>query len=188
RRLALKVVTGSVTGAQAARFAREAEIGARLEHENLVRIVDVGVSPAGAPFLVMELVEGKSLDERRERFGNATWALAVLRQVGRGLQALHDAGVVHRDLKPGNVLLSGDVESPRARISDFGISRFNTLPSAADVDAMADTADPAKGLMGASMTKAGALLGTPLYMAPEAARGAQAIHKPADVFAFGLIA
>src|SRR6185437_10567411 len=139
--LALKVVTGPISRTSAQRFAREAEIGARLRHENLVPIVDVGISPQGAPFLVMELVKGAPLEARRqERFGDASWAIPILRQIAHGLAALHDADVVHRDLKPGNVLLSGDDESPLVRIADFGISRMNeavygSAPTAAKLTA-----------------------------------------------------
>jgi hypothetical protein len=185
RRLALKVVTGHVTGAQAARFAREAEIGARVRHSNLVQIVDVGVSSAGAPFLVMELVPGGSLEDRRDRFGDETWARPVLAQIAQGLAALHAAGVVHRDLKPANVLVSGNDGMPLARISDFGISCFGAIEGG---DPLGDTVEAGGGLKGQSLTRTGALIGTPLYMAPEAAAGAQAAGPAADVFAFGLIA
>ena len=102
--------------ANVVRFAREAEIGARVRHENLVPIVDVGIAN-GAPFLVMERQRGASLEERRERFGELDWAVPVLRQIARGLAALHEAGIVHRDLKPANVLLSGEDDTPLARIS-----------------------------------------------------------------------
>jgi hypothetical protein len=176
RRLALKAITGDITTARAARFAREAEIGARVHHENLVGIVDVGIAE-GVPFLVMELVSGGSLEDHRARFGDRQWALPILRQIAAGLAALHTAGVVHRDLKPANVLLS---DNRNARISDFGISRFGVLDDGS-VDAHAQTQE--RGLTGT-----GAMLGTPMYMAPEAAGGGRAVDASADVFAFGIIA
>jgi len=173
--LALKVVTGPISRTSAQRFAREAEIGARLRHENLVPIVDVGISPQGAPFLVMELVKGAPLEARRqERFGDASWAIPILRQIAHGLAALHDADVVHRDLKPGNVLLSGDDESPLVRIADFGISRMNEA-----VYGSAPTA--------AKLTATNGMIGTPLYMAPELGQGHTA-DAAADIFAFGIVA
>ena len=86
---ALEVVTGGVSRAGAIRFAREAEIGARVRHPNLVSIVDVGLGDSGAPFLVMELVRGDALEERRDRFGDAAWAMPLLRQIARGLATLH---------------------------------------------------------------------------------------------------
>ncbi len=85
--LALKVMTGEVTRDQAARFAREAEIGARVHHPNLVAIVDIGAAVGGAPFLVMELATGGSLEGQRARFGEVPWALSVLRQMAAGLVA-----------------------------------------------------------------------------------------------------
>jgi Protein kinase domain len=185
QRFALKIMTGRVSGAVAARFAREAEIGARLHHPNLVSILDVGVSPSGAPFLVMELVCGGSLEDQRLRFGDPTWARPLLRQVADGLVALHDAGVVHRDLKPGNILLQGD-DTPIAKISDFGLSRFGAIEGAIDVAAATVQASPPG--IAERLTGTGALLGTPLYMAPESADGARAADRRSDVFAFGILA
>jgi hypothetical protein len=172
--LALKIVTGAHSRTSAVRFAREAEIGARVKHRNLVSIVDVGVASNGVPFLVMDLVTGASLEEHRNRFGDAAWALPILIQIASGIAALHECGIVHRDLKPANVLLSGDHGAPLARISDFGISRFDQT-----LDGEAHTL--------AALTGTGALLGTPLYMAPEMAHGGR-VDSAADVFAFGIVA
>jgi serine/threonine protein kinase len=183
----LKLVTGQVSSATAARFAREAEIGARVHHRNLVSIVDVGVSDGGAPFLVMELVRGRSLSDYRDRFGDVAWSLPILRQIVSGLSALHDAGVVHRDLKPGNVLLEETGGVPSAKISDFGISRFGQLDDAAQVDADAPTFEAATPKK-ADLTGTGVIMGTPLYMAPEAAHGGRTLLAAADVFAFGVLA
>jgi hypothetical protein len=180
-KLALKVMTGAVSREQAARFAREAEIGARVHHENLVSIVDVGMAEGGAPYLVMELAAGGSLEGQRARFGDVPWALAILRQMAAGLVALHEAGVVHRDLKPANVLLDG---AGHAKLSDFGIARMGAIPMGA-VDPEAATAAPARG---SALTGTGAWIGTPLYMAPEAARGGREAAPSLDVFAFGLVA
>jgi hypothetical protein len=194
-RLALKIITGEISGAQAARFAREAEIGARIRHQNLVSIVDVGVE-RGVPFLAMELALHGSLEDERARFGDTSWALPVLAQVAAGLSALHDEGVVHRDLKPANVLFTVAGGAPVAKISDFGISRFGRLdgepgampkPMIPDaIDPSAPTEEPAKH--GRVLTATGVLLGTPYYMAPEAARGGRSLGPPADVFAFGIVA
>jgi Protein kinase domain len=185
-RLALKVVTG--TGTNAARFAREAEIGARVHHANLVSIVDVGVAEGGAPFLVMELVKGGSLEDRRARFGDVAWALPILRQVVEGLLALHDAAVVHRDLKPANVLLSGTEGALVAKISDFGISRFGPPTLGGPIDPRAATVAASPTPEASHLTSTGAMLGTPLYMAPEAAKGGRTVEASADVFAFGILA
>jgi hypothetical protein len=179
-RFALKAVKGFVSGAAGARFAREAEIGARLRHPRLVSIIDVGLS-TGTPYLVMELVAGQSLDSHQSQFGDATWALEVLGQMAEGLAVLHDAGVVHRDLKPANVLVTSGAAGLEVRISDFGISRF-----AEHLEALAATLPSTP--VPPELTATGALMGTPQYMSPEARHGAQAIGASADLFAFGLIA
>lgn len=123
RRFALKL-TRQVDKVGLARFAREAQIASEIEHENLVSVYDVDVSPEGFLFLIMGLVEGPSLARRRERFGDLAWALPILLHVARGLRALHERGVVHRDLKPANVLLTESGERVSAQISDFGISHW----------------------------------------------------------------
>jgi hypothetical protein len=190
RKLALKVVTAALQAKQAARFAREAEIGARLQHENLVPIVDVGIAAGATPFLVMELMQGGSMEEQRARFGDTGWALPVLAQIASGLTELHAHRIVHRDLKPANVLLvdgSGG-EPSLARISDFGLSRFGALDDSADAhveDAAPGTA--ARDRSPDDLTETGALMGTPVYMPPEAWFG-PARHASADVFSFGVLA
>lgn len=122
---ALKV-TRETDGVALARLAREAQIASQASHDNIVRIYDVDISTSGFLYIVMELVEGRSLQELRTSYGPRPWAVKVLRDVARGLAALHDQGIVHRDLKPGNILLSGELESdPWVKITDFGISRLD---------------------------------------------------------------
>jgi serine/threonine-protein kinase len=192
RRLALKVVTRELSGRAAARFAREAEIGARVRHDNLVSIVDVGIAAGGTPFLLMELVRGGSMEEQRARFGDAAWARPLLRQIAAGLAELHANRIVHRDLKPANVLLlEGDGSSaPVAKISDFGISRFGELDDGeADGRAATPEADPrvVSPREASPLTQTGALIGTPHYMPPEALMS-PARHPSADVFSLGILA
>jgi hypothetical protein len=174
-RFAMKVLLDGGSGRSLARFAREAEIAAKTAHPNVLSVVDIGVADSGTMFVVMDLVTGGSVEERRDRFGDREWALPILRQVAHGLRALHEKDVVHRDLKPANLLLD---EQGRVRVADFGIAslRDNSL-----VDALADT-------RGAGLTETGALLGTPNYMAPELARGAGRASRASDVFAFGIVA
>jgi hypothetical protein len=193
RSFALKVMTGVATSEQAARFAREAEMAAKLRHQHLVPLVDVGVA-RGAPYLVMDLVRGPTLEAERPRFGDVAWGLPLLIDVASGLVALHGAGVLHRDLKPSNVLLEERADGrPIARLADFGVARADQgdgpAPpsgqppslSASQALGLGDTtpADPA-------LTETGAIIGTPRYMPPEAAYGVSS--RASDVFALGIMA
>jgi serine/threonine-protein kinase len=188
RELALKVMNGAVTASAAARFAREAEIAARVHHPGLVSVVDVGVSAGNAVYFAMELVRGGSLEERRDLFGNLDWAVAILRQIAEALAALHDSGVVHRDLKPANVLLvDADPERPQIKLADFGIARLGA-PELEDTAPASGSARTQPLERTAGLTRTGALMGTPLYMAPELAHGAQRARGSADMFAFGVLA
>jgi serine/threonine-protein kinase len=188
RQFALKVVTSELSGRAAARFAREAEIGARVRHRNIVSIVDVGIASGGTPFLVMELVHGGSMEERRARFGDQRWALPILRQIALGLAELHANHIVHRDLKPGNVLLIDQDGGAVAKICDFGLSRFGALDDSGNADAKgADIASSPHEVSPRDLTQTGALMGTPFYMPPEALY--EAARRPsADLFSFGILA
>ena len=181
KRLALKALHEASNRAALARFAREAQIAAEIEHPNVVRIYDVGVASSGFLYVVMELATGGSLEDARRRFGDRAFALPILQQVADGLAALHGHGVIHRDLKPANVLLD---DARHVRIADFGIAalRGDELGLAKTIDVAGATAVDAK------LTRAGDLLGTPLYMAPELARGAERASAASDVFAFGVLA
>lgn len=124
-RLALKVTVQSDAWGLA-RLAREAEIATKVDHPNVVALIDVDIDPQrGFLFMVMEHVDGPSLAEYKHGFGrDRSWALDVLQQVAGGLAALHAVGVVHRDLKPANVLLVVSHDGTlQVKITDFGISR-----------------------------------------------------------------
>lgn len=125
RHLAAKVLRHAVLDkAASGRFAREAQIMASLNHPNLVAISDVDVTADETLYLVMELVEGKSLAQHHERFFNIAWSRAVLAQIAEALAALHSRGIVHRDVKPENVLVSDEGMQPRVKLGDFGIARL----------------------------------------------------------------
>ncbi len=153
-----------------ARLVREALALAKLSHPNVVAIFDVGTR-GEAVWIAMELVEGRTL---REWLGERPRAwqevLAVMRSAGSGLAAAHAAGLVHRDVKPDNVMLADD---GRVRVMDFGLARE------------ASEAGPVRGsvLQGIDVTQAGSLIGTPAYMASEQLRG-EHVGAQADVFAF----
>ncbi len=198
RRLALKVLKNVGDGMAVARFAREAQIASSIDHANVVSLVDVGVAPSGYVYLVMEFVEGVSLAVKRPRFGDAPWALELLRQIAEGLAAIHAAGVVHRDLKPSNVLLTEEASGPpRPKICDFGISSLASTeeprpcsspdadPPTLRLEGNDARLDP--GLV-SPLTLTGMVLGTPVYMAPELARGAKSAQSAADIFSLGVMA
>jgi hypothetical protein len=166
QRFALKLMGAGVSPEALSRFAREAKIASELQHENLVAVHDLGVTDEGRFYLVMDLVRGGSLDDKRDRFGDAAWALPILGQIARGIEAVHARGVVHRDLKPANILL----EDQRVKIADFGIARL--------IDGDQDPA--------LQLTRG--IVGTPAYLAPELARGSAEARAPADIFSFGVIA
>jgi serine/threonine protein kinase len=123
-----------------ARLAREAHLLSKIHHPNIVSIADVGFSTTGFMFIVLEYVAGQSLDSRRERFGEAEWALPILSGVASGLAAIHSYGVIHRDLKPANILLASDA---LPKLSDFGISGLHTFGAGVAVDDSTQTDEPA---------------------------------------------
>ncbi|WP_165225377.1 protein kinase domain-containing protein [Aquisphaera insulae] len=164
RVVAIKVMTASLASCAAARrrFFREAKAAAAVVHEHVVGIFAVSEA-AGLPFLVMEYVPGRSLQDRLDALGPlpVVEALRIGMQTASGLAAAHAQGLVHRDVKPANILLEDGVE--RARLTDFGLAR-----AAAD----------------AAMTRSGVVAGTPHYMAPEQARG-EAADPRADLYGLG---
>ncbi len=152
------------------RFRREAKLARRVTHRNVARVFDIG-EHEGEKFLTMEFVEGESLAAALARDGafSLERAVAVGTAVAEGLASAHAAGVLHRDLKPDNVLLGKD---GRVVITDFGIAR-----------ALAD----ARAVPGGASSTMGVPLGTPAYMAPEQVEGRPDIDARADVYAFGAL-
>jgi serine/threonine protein kinase len=123
RHFAAKILTEARKKTSLLRFAREAQILCRLDHPNLISIVDIDVTKDGVVFLVMELVRGTVLKLRQDRFREVRFAIDVLRQMSAGLAAIHRAGIVHRDLKPANVLLTEAADGKvTVKLADFGIS------------------------------------------------------------------
>ena len=152
------------------RFHREAKVMARLSHPNVVQIYDFGQDEEGNPYFVMELVSGRSLKTVVEEQGRLepSFVIDILRQTAAGLGAAHALGIVHRDIKPANLVLT---QGGGLKVLDFGIAR---------VEAGSEGGD-------AALTRPQALLGTPLYMAPEMLQG-QAVDGRADIYALGLMA
>ncbi len=201
-RLAMKVLSNAGNNQELARFAREAQIFATLHHPNVVGIVDVEVSAEGQFYLVTELVEGEPLRNLRHRFGDTRWAVDILGQVAEGLFAIHSAGVVHRDLKPGNILIDERNGRPVAKIADFGISTIRSDDSDPEwgrnphrpvpEHVPAEHATLVEKLTSSpqlsELTATGMLMGTPRYMAPELVDGAKYALPSSDVFSFGVLA
>lgn len=164
RTVAIKVLAAHLAscGAARQRFLREARAAAAVVHEHVVAVHAVDET-GGLPYLVMEYVPGRSLQERLDRQGPLALpeVLRIGMQAAAGLAAAHAQGLVHRDVKPANILLENGVE--RARLTDFGLAR-----------AVSD----------AALTQSGVVAGTPQYMAPEQAR-AEAVDHRADLFSLG---
>jgi serine/threonine-protein kinase len=173
KRVAIKWMSSSNRGdlhaSAIARFRREARVVAEIDHVNVVNVYDVGERD-GVPFLVMELLRGETLRARIAR-GPLSWeeARQLMLGITRGVQAVHRAGVVHRDLKPDNIFLASSVDGPPiTKVLDFGVAAMR------------------KGLDAgpASLTQTGAVLGTPAYMALEQLKGEE-VDARADVYALG---
>ncbi|WP_062210335.1 serine/threonine-protein kinase [Demequina oxidasica] len=146
------------------RFRNEAKNAAGLRHPNIAQVYDYG-EVDGTPYLVMELVEGEPLSTilERERTLSERRLVTVLRHTCNGLQAAHDAGVMHRDIKPGNLLVQ---EHDMVKVTDFGVSR---------------------GMDQTTLTATGMVMGTAQYLAPELALG-KAATAASDLYAVGIIA
>ena len=196
RRFALKV-TRQHDAVALARLAREAQIAANVTHPNVVSIVDVDVATAGFLFMVLELVPGKALNERTDRYKDPQWMLPVLAQVAAGLAALHAHGIVHRDLKPANILIEdGPAGPPLVKITDCGISRIpESATDGNDTALLKPNATPGSNRTpsatpsSSSLTTTGFVAGTPMYMAPELTTDESGDVAPsADIFSFGIVA
>jgi serine/threonine-protein kinase len=154
------------------RFRREARAAARLNHGNVVGVIDVGETDEGAQLIVFELAVGPTL----RKLMSGPWPVErvsrIVKQLLRGLDHAHAAHLIHRDLKPDNVIVeTADDGSEVPRIVDFGIAVLR---------------DPEDAGPGSKLTGTGMIIGTPLYMAPEQAKG-EAIDHRVDLFALGVI-
>jgi len=158
------------------RFMNEARAANAIRHPNIIDIIDVGRTPSGVPYLMMELLEGQSLAKRISEAGQLPVgeAIEIGAQTAGALAAAHSKGIVHRDLKPDNLFLVPDDSRPggmRVKVLDFGIAKLR-----GDLTNVS------------ARTQAGALMGTPPYMSPEQCRGlSDEIDHRTDIYALGII-
>ena len=174
REVAIKLIAETFAGdaSRVRRFEQEARAAGQLNHPNILAVHDTGIFD-GAPYLVSELLDGESLRGRLTQGAlPERKAIDYARQTAEGLAAAHDLGIVHRDVKPDNLFITGD---GRIKILDFGIAKL-TLPG-----------DPGPGGTGLPTdTAAGVILGTPGYMSPEQVRG-DAVDARSDIFNLGAV-
>ena len=178
RRVAVKFPNASTDEHQfRARFLREARAASALNHPNIAAIYDYGETDDARPFIVMELVEGKSLNDLlHEQDLTLARTIDIIQAVARALSEAHSRGIVHRDIKPSNIVVN---DRKQVKVLDFGLAkRLNEEPHHA--------ADPSARTMLATRTQSGTVVGTPLYLSPEQAKG-EAVDARSDLFALGAV-
>jgi len=174
KQVALKVLLPEMSqkGDNLQRFFNEAKAASRVAHPGIRDVYDMGETEDGSAYIVMQLLHGESLGKRLKRGPLAIEiAIALARQIAGGLHAAHQAGIVHRDMKPDNIFLVRDPDiaiGERAKILDFGIAKLR------------DTT-------GASFTNTDLIMGTPTFMAPEQCRGVRDVGPQADLYALGCV-
>lgn len=170
-RRALKVLHPQYSGSMpiVTRFLREASAAGRIGNPHIVETFDAGYFQTGAPYIVMELLSGQPLDRVLSERGRLDFdeAIEYVKQACQALQAAHDAGIVHRDIKPDNLFISA---GPFVKILDFGISKFDPTLTG-----------------GQQLTQVGTTMGTPYYMSPEQVRGDAQIDARTDVYSLSAV-
>jgi serine/threonine-protein kinase len=178
RPVAIKVLHQGLLADEAARirFQREARAAVRLQHQNAVSVTDFGETADGYVYLVMELLEGPTLREIlvKEAPIETARAISIMLQASAAVAAAHEAGIIHRDLKPSNILVTQSPDVPAVvKVLDFGVAKL-----------AAQALDDDEGAI--TLRQAGALIGTPRYMAPEQYNGHD-LTPAADVYSLGVI-
>ncbi|HEY0322587.1 MAG TPA: serine/threonine-protein kinase [Pyrinomonadaceae bacterium] len=176
RPVAIKVLNERFVTDEAAqeRFRREARAAGRLQHTNAVTVTDFGRTQDGLVYIVMELLEGKSLREvlAREAPLDTARAVSLMLQISAAVAAAHEAGIIHRDLKPGNIFVVQRKHAPPIiKVLDFGIAKLATDRDGKEVK---------------NITQTGVMIGTPRYMSPEQCDGAE-LTPSSDVYSLGVI-
>lgn len=165
--VAIKVLDANLSSQQSMRFQREGKLSGKLNHENIVSILDFGVSEKNVPYLVMEYLPGSSLSAVLEENGpiELNEALSIFISICAGMIHSHKTGILHRDLKPENIIVSGSSGDRTIKIVDFGIARLTEADG--------------------QITQTGAMLGSILYMAPEQSIGAAS--ERSDIYSMGCL-
>ena len=155
-----------------ARFQNEAAVVGRFGHKNIVEVHDMGILDDNSPYLVMERLEGETVTQRlqHERPMRVETAIDIAIEVLNALVVTHNAGILHRDLKPDNIFIARTDDGARVKVLDFGISKFVT-----------------QEMSKSALTRNGFVMGTPAYMAPEQATGDANLDARADLYSLGMI-
>jgi eukaryotic-like serine/threonine-protein kinase len=177
RQVALKVLSQRFVGDQTAqqRFRREARAAGRMQHPNAVTVTDFGATEDGYLYIVMELLEGRTLRDLLARDAplDPARAVSLMLQACAAVGAAHEVGLIHRDLKPANIFIEQRPNLPAVvKVLDFGVAKFAVEEHEDDYD---------------TLTQVGAIIGTPRYMAPEQCSGAAQLTPAADVYSLGII-
>lgn len=175
--VAVKFLRKSGSDQYRERFLREAQVVAAIRHRHVVDVLDVGVEQ-GWVYIVMELLEGQTLtDYLIDDKLNLPMVIRITAQVLGGLTAVHDAGMIHRDVKPENIVLVEDADGMYPKLLDFGVSKSALLPSESGERRLASVIP----------TEENMIVGTPEYMSPEQIRGERALKPSADVYSMGAL-
>jgi len=187
--VAIKVIRGEVERELLTRrLVQEARAAAKLGHPAIVRIFDVGESELGDPFIVMELLSGRTLGNliTTERCLPATQAVQLLLPVADALSVAHAKGIVHRDLKPDNVFIAVDNERIQPKLVDFGIVKMSDLNQKSATPPPLSNSDTKQGTL-TRLTQHGTVVGSPQYMSPEQARGREDLDHRTDIWSLCVV-
>jgi len=175
QKVAIKLIAAEQLGSNEARlrFGLEAKAAARLKSRYVVQVYDSGHTADGTPYIVMEYLDGQTLEQRlgTQRDVSLGEAVRITTHVGRALARAHSQGIIHRDLKSGNIFIAKSDDDELgwvAKVLDFGVAKI--------IDAHAPSA-----------TKTGTIVGTPLFMSPEQIRGASQVDHRADLYSLGMV-
>ena len=178
RPVAIKVLSQRFVGDSTAtqRFRREARAAGRMHHPNAVSVTDFGATADGYLYIVMELLEGRTLREllAREAPLDVARVVSIMLQTCAAVSAAHDVGLIHRDLKPANIFIEQRPNTPSVvKVLDFGVAKF-AVEEQGDDDYQ-------------TLTQVGAIIGTPRYMSPEQCSGSGSVTPASDVYSLGII-